>query len=94
MQFIIANAIYFLLCISVFILQKEKNPILFMKLTFLYIITFVSFKTDSITIPIGIILGVIFLEREKNNASNSNFWDANEHRASFFYSPHSDRLYH
>ncbi|MGO5012112.1 hypothetical protein ACTQ5K_09630 [Niallia sp. Sow4_A1] len=61
MQFIIANAIYFLLCISVFILQKEKNPILFMKLTFLYIITFVSFKTDSITIPIGIILGVIFL---------------------------------
>lgn len=32
-----------------------------MKLTFLYIITFVSFKIDSITIPIGIIMGLIFL---------------------------------
>ncbi|MEK4909380.1 hypothetical protein [Niallia sp. FSL M8-0099] len=61
MYLIIASSIYFLLCTSVFILQKKKSSILFLKLTFIYIITFVSFKTESITIPIGIILGIIFL---------------------------------
>ncbi|MED3793769.1 hypothetical protein P4571_15130 [Niallia alba] len=67
MHFIIASTVYFLLCASVLLLHKEKNFILLLKLTFIYILTFVSFKTDSFTIPIGIILGLLFLFKVKKD---------------------------
>ncbi len=67
MHLIIASSIYFLLCTSVLLFHKERNFILFVKLTFIYILTFVSFKTDSFTIPIGIIFGLIFLFQVKKD---------------------------
>lgn len=69
MKYLIYLLVFILLTLIVLALNKNINVILWIKVTLLYLLVFVSYSTDNIHIPIGIIIGYIIVLRFFRNSS-------------------------